>query len=81
MQIFDQKLTTRERNWQESRDGNLPIPSGYPQKIPTTGRVKTRILGMDMGMGNYPQNWTGMGAGTGTLVPTPYTHIVYIYLF
>ncbi|KAK2433181.1 inorganic pyrophosphatase TTM2 [Trifolium repens] len=38
------------------RDDNLPIPSGYPQKIPTTGRVKTRILGTGMGMGNYPQN-------------------------
>jgi hypothetical protein len=39
-----------------SRDGNLPIPSGYPQKIPTMDRVKTRILGTGMGMGNYPQN-------------------------
>jgi hypothetical protein len=36
------------------RDGNLPIPNGYPQKIPIMGRVKTRILGMGVGMGNYP---------------------------
>jgi hypothetical protein len=52
-----------------------------PIKIPIMGRVKTRILSMDMDMGNYPQNWTGMGAGTGILVPTPYTHMIYIYLF
>jgi hypothetical protein len=32
-----------------------------------------------MGMSNYPQNLTGMGAGT--LVPTlPDTLIIYIYL-
>jgi hypothetical protein len=37
------------------RDGNLSIPSGYPQKISTTGKVKTRILGTGLGMGNYPQ--------------------------
>jgi hypothetical protein len=37
-----------------SRDGNLPIPNGYPEKLPTMGRVKTRILGMGVGMGNYP---------------------------
>jgi hypothetical protein len=41
------------------------------------GRVKTHILGMGMSMGNYPQNWAGMGAGTGTHPIYPYN----IYLF
>jgi len=29
-----------------------PRPYGYPQKIPTMGRVKFRIYGMGTGLGN-----------------------------
>ena len=30
-------------------------PYGHLQKISTMGRVKPRIMGLGLGMGNYPQ--------------------------
>jgi len=52
---------------------------GHPQKIPTMGRVKSRFMGLGLGIGNYPQIWMGMGTGMGTILPSLATRI-YVFI-
>jgi len=52
---------------------------GHPQKIATMGRVKPRFIGLGLGMGKYPQIWTGMGTGMGTILLSPATRI-YVFI-
>ena len=48
-----------------------PKPIGHPQEVPAMGGYIPTLMGMGTGSSNYPQTWTGMGAGTGTLMPSP----------